>query len=121
MSHDEFIEEILNINPKIRFVGIFYNGDYHTKIREGLKPLLNKEETQTSMRHAILRMSGRKLLAHKIGNTHYAMAKYDKMTRISISFGKDGLIMVTTENDAEYDPIAEKVLELRKKYEYLLS
>ena len=121
MIHEELVNKILKINPKIRFVGIYRKGDYSTKLRDGLESYLNEEETKESMKQAIVRMNTRKLLAHKIGRTHYAIAKYDKMSRITIPFGNDGLILITTESDAEHDPIGEKVLELRNNFEDLLS
>ena len=121
MNHDEFLEEMLDINPKIRFAAVYYKGDYYTKMREGLKPFLNKKETEESMRYAHVRMISRNLLAHKAGDIRYALAKYNQMCRITIPFGKDGLIMFTTEPDAEYDMMAEKIFELGKKFEDLVD
>jgi hypothetical protein len=119
--HEELVNEIMKITPKIRFVGIYRKGDYSTKLRGGLQSYLNEEETKESMKQAIIRMNTRKLLAHKIGKTHYAIAKYDKISRITIPFGNDGLILITTESDAEYDPIGEKILDLRNSFEESLS
>lgn len=121
MNHNELVNEILNINPQIRFVGIYRKGDYFTKVREGLDSLLTDEETKESMRQAAIRMKTRELHAHKIGRTHYALAKYDKMSRITIPFGRDGLILITTEPEAEHDPIGEKVLEISNAFENSLS
>ncbi len=100
MKHNKLVDEIMKINPKIRFVGIYRKGDYSTKLKEGLESYLNEEETKESMKQAIIRMNTRKLHAHKIGKTHYAIAKYDKISRITIPFGNDGLILITTESDA---------------------
>ena len=121
MDHYEFMELILNINSKIRFVGIYSKGDYYKKMRKGLKPFLSEEETEKSMRQAILRMKSRQLLVPKIGNIHYALAKYDKLSRITVQFGKDGLIMMSVDHDLEYDPITEKILEISKKHEHLFA
>jgi len=121
MDHNELVDKILKINSKIRFVGIYRKGSYFTKIRSGLDSLLTEEETKESMRQAVIRMNTREVHAHKIGKTHYALAKYDKMSRITIPFGRDGLILITTEPEAEHDPIGEKVLELRTIFEDSLS
>ena len=121
VNHDEILEEMLDINPKIRFAAVYYKGEYYTKMREGLKPFLNKEETEVSMSQATVRMISRNLLAHKAGGIRYALEKYNLMCRITILFGKNGLIFFTTESDAEYDMIAEKIFKLRKKFEDLLD
>ena len=121
MSHNKFLKDILDINPKVRFAAVYYEADYYTEMREGLKPFLSEEETEKSLRHAIVRMGSRKLLAKKTGDVHYGLGKYDNMCRITIPFGQDGIIMCTTEIDAEYDMIAEKIIELGKKFEYLLA
>ncbi len=111
---------MLDINPKIRFAAVYCKGDYYTKMREGLKSFLNNEETEKSMRQAVVRMNSRKLLSHKVGDIHYGLGKYDKMSRVTIPFGKDGLIMISIDPDAECDGIAEKIIRIREKFEYLL-
>ena len=121
VSQYKFLKEILDINPKVRFAAIYYDADYYSEMREGLKPFLSKEETEKSLRHAIVRMGSRKLLAQKTGDVHYCLGKYDNMCRITIPFGQGGIIMCTTEIDAKYDMIAEKIIELRKNFEFLLA
>lgn len=117
MEHNEFADDIMKINPQIRFVGIYRKGDYFTKVRAGIDTLLSDEETKESMRQAVMWMRSHNMHAQKIGRTHYSLAKYDKITRITIPFGRDGLILITTESEAEHDPIGEKVLELSNTFE----
>ena len=87
----------------------------------GKKSFLTEEETKKSMRQAVIRMLSRKMFSDKLGGIHYAVAKYDKLTRITIPFGKDGLILVSTEPGFIFESTIEKILELRNKYQYLLA
>ena len=78
--------EILMINPKIRYAGICdktgetkYGGQ-----REGVKTLLSSEETKKSNLQAIARWALRNTLSRKVGKGRYAMAEYEKAKRITI-------------------------------------
>ena len=51
-------------------------------------------------------------MGYRIGNPKYAMAKYGKINRITIPFGDDGLILVTTELDVEIEKLVDAIIKI---------
>ena len=116
MNREEFCQNILNLDEKIRFVAIYDEGEFYHKMREGLESYLTKDETENSLTNAVYRWSSRKKIGKKIGAPVFAMAKYEKMYRVTIPIGKAGLILTSTELDVDLDDIVNKIIELRDKY-----
>ena len=52
----------------------------------------------------------------KIGKPIFAMAKYEKIFRITIPIGGAGLILISTELDANVNGIVDKILAIQSKY-----
>jgi len=111
----------MKINPLIRFSAIYFEGDFYIKNRDGVKSHLDSFETTKSITYAIIRKEQREEFRPMIGNVHYALAKYDKVNRVTIPLGKDGLIMFSTEPEAECELIAHKVIEFKKKNEISIN
>ena len=115
MEYRKLCQEILNLDPKIRFAGVCddtgetkYGGQ-----REGVKNLLTPEETKKSNLQALARWSLRNALSTKVGKGRYAMAAYEKVKRITIPLDDNShLLLVTTEVNADHDRIIDKVLKL---------
>ena len=114
MEYRKLCQEILNLDPKIRFAGVCddtgetkYGGQ-----REGVKNLLTPEETKKSNLQALARWALRNALSSKVGKGRYAMAQYEKVKRITIPLDDNShLLLVTTEVDADHDRIIDKVLK----------
>jgi len=118
LEPDQFVKEILKISPLIRFSAIYFKGDFYTKTRNGVEPYLDSLQTGESMRYAVMRMIQREKHSQKIGHPYYSLTHYEKVNRITIPLGKDGLIMFSTEPEAECDSIAKKIIEFKKKNEH---
>ena len=116
MNYEEICNKILDLDKKIRYVAIYDFGELYEKIRPGLKSYLSKEETEMSLSQAVYRWSTRKKISGKIGNPVFALAKYEKIIRITIPIGGAGLILVSTELDVNLIEIVEKVIEIKNKY-----
>jgi len=117
----QFVDEIFKISPLIRFSAIYFEGDFYVKKRDGVETHLDSLETLESMSDAVLRMTQRQKYSQKIGNIHYVLAKYDELNRVTIPLGKDGVIMFSTELEAECELIAEKIIEFKKKNEISIN
>ncbi len=115
MDREQFCNEILKINDKIRFTAIYDEGEFYHKMREGLDSYLTPEETENSLAQAVYRWASRKKAAPKLGEPIYSMAKYGKLYRITIPVGKAGLILVSTKLNVNVEEIVEKVRETRDK------
>ncbi len=116
MKYEKICDEILECDKKIRYVGVYDYGELYDKMKSGLKSHLSREETELTLSQAIYRWSTRKKTAEKIGNPIFALAKYEKIYRITIPIGGAGLILISTELDADVIKIVDKVLEIKKKY-----
>ena len=116
MSYEKICDQILEYNKKIRYAAVYDYGELVDKIRPGVTSHLTREETETSLSQAIYRWSTRKKTADKIGVPVYALAKYEKIYRITIPIGGAGLILITTELDVDINEIVDNVLEIRNQY-----
>jgi len=116
MSYEKICDQILEYNKKIRYAAVYDYGELVDKIRPGVTSHLTREETETSLSQAIYRWSTRKKTADKIGVPVYALAKYEKIYRITVPIGGAGLILITTELDVDINEIIDDVLEIRNQY-----
>ncbi|MCV0410930.1 hypothetical protein [Nitrosopumilus sp.] len=116
MEYEKICDEVLECDKKIRYVGIYDYGELYDKMRQGLKSHLTREETEMSLSQAVYRWSTRKKTSDKIGKPIFALAKYEKIYRITIPVGGAGLILISTELDADVNKIVDKILEIKNKY-----
>ncbi|MGB7557640.1 MAG: hypothetical protein WBM37_03900 [Nitrososphaeraceae archaeon] len=115
MDYERICKEILDLDPKIRYVGVCDDtgGTKYGGQREGVKNLLSPEETKKSNLQALARWSLRNTLSPKVGKGRYAMAEYEKVKRITIPLKDNShLLLITTEVNADHDRIINKVLRL---------
>ena len=116
MDYEKICDKILNCDNQIRYVGIYDYGELYDKMKSGISSFLNKKETEISLSHAIYRWSTRKKTSDKIGKPIFAMAKYEKIFRVTIPIGGAGLILISTELSANVNDIVDKILEIQSKY-----
>ena len=58
------------------------------------------------------------LLATKVGKGKYAMAEYEKIKRITMPFGDNLLLYVTTEVSADHSNIYDRIRKLESGLKY---
>ena len=85
-------------------------------MRPGLKSHLSREETELSLSQAIYRWSTRKKIVKKIGNPIFALAKYEKIYRVTVPIGGAGLILISAELDSDVIEIIDKILKIKNEY-----
>jgi hypothetical protein len=66
-----------------------------TKIREGLKPLLNDEEHKEALIYAVNSMKVREKLSAKLGKNQYVFAVYDNLCRLTMPIGNKYMLLIT--------------------------
>ena len=54
--------------------------------------------------------------SEKIGKPIFALAKYEKIYRITIPIGGAGLILISTELDVDVNGIVDKILKIKENY-----
>ena len=104
MDPKELYDKIMSIDPQIRFATIA-NKDgkiEHTGHREGVTNVLTSDESKTSLQRAIDSWNARNDLSDKIGEGKYVLAEYAKIKRITIPSGKEHLIYLTTDVNADH-------------------
>ncbi|MFB5629571.1 MAG: hypothetical protein ACE5RR_06530 [Nitrosarchaeum sp.] len=67
--------------------------------RSGVRNFLSEEETASSLKRAANAWKARKQLSPKIGKGLYAVAAFEKITRITFPLGDDNLIFVSMGSD----------------------
>lgn len=67
--------------------------------REGVTNFLSPDETAASLRRAASSWKGRKQLYSKIGKGMYAVAAFEKITRVTFPLGDDNLIFISLGSD----------------------
>ena len=104
----------MRVDPTIRYVAI--QNEQGEKIfggfREGVIPILSEEELKMMHYYASQRWQTRQNIEHKIGNTKYAMAEYDKLKRLTFPINEKYLLMIATEISTNHTSVINKVLEL---------
>ena len=114
LDFDKLYTDVMKINSTIRYAVI----QNHTgeKIcggfRDNINPILNDDELKMMHYYASQRWETRKNIEHKLGNTKYAMAEYDKLKRITFPINKKYMLLLTTEIDTDHTNVINKVLEL---------
>ena len=71
-----------------------------TSHREGITNFLSADETAASLKRASVAWKGRNELAPKIGHGLYAVATFEKITRMTFPLGDNNLIFVSLGSDA---------------------
>ncbi len=104
----------MEIDSTIRFAAIQNrNGE---KIcggfRENVNPILSGDELKMMHYYASQRWQTRKNIEHRLGNTKYAMAEYDKLKRITFPINEKYLLLLATEISTDHASVIDKVLEL---------
>jgi len=102
MDYDKLSKDILDLDSKIRFVGVCADSG-ETRYgyqREGVKNLLSHDESKKSNLQAMTRWGP---LATKICRGRHTMA--EKIKRMTIPLGIDHVMLITTEVTANQEII----------------
>ncbi|WP_420545158.1 hypothetical protein [Nitrosopumilus sp.] len=118
MDYDSLNTDILRLNSKIRYSGVYYAGrvQLYEKVQKGVTRLFNKEQTQDTFIHAYMRWKSRQHASDIIGQPVYTTTKYGKINRLTIPCSSQSLLMVNTEPELEPHEIVDDIIELIKQY-----
>ena len=115
MDLEKICNEILQSDKDIVLVAVSYRADHSFKEREGAKSFETKEDIEKSLADASLRWVTRR--SHReLGEPIYAMAKYEKVKRITAPLGRYGIILCVLLPTSDAEKIATNVIKLVKKY-----
>jgi len=93
MDFDRLFTDVLKIDSTIRYAAIQNRGGEKITggFRENVTPILSNDELKMMHYYASQRWQTRQNIEHKIGNTKYAMAEYDKLKRITFPINEEYL------------------------------
>ena len=114
LNLENLYEDVMKLDTGIRYAAIqnTTGEKIHGGFREGITPILDEDELKMMHYYASQRWQTRKNIEHKLGNTKYAMAEYDKLKRISFPIDEKHLLMITAETNIHHTIIISKVLKL---------
>ncbi len=101
MNFENLLKRIMDSDINIRhsIVTDVEGNILSTAHREGITNFLSSEETEASLRRAAGAWKARKQLAPKIGHGLYAVAAFEKITRVTFPLRDENLIFVSLGSD----------------------
>ena len=114
----EFCKDILTKDLSIRFAAVAnqMGNLIESEYREGLNPLMNRQETEHYTMQTVFRASTRETFENKIGKQRYAIAVYEKLIRATIPIN-----VIDTQDDKDDEPgKKQQKKEPNSKWLYLL-
>ena len=101
MDFEHLLKRIMESDPNIRHSVVTDNEGniLVTSHREGVRNYLSPEETASSLKRAAIAWKARKELSPKIGKGLYAVAAFEKITRMTFPLEEDNLIFVSLGSD----------------------
>ena len=102
MKFENLLKRIMDSDSNIRhsLITDIEGGILVVSHRDGVTNYLSPEETEASLKRAANAWKGRKALSPKIGNGLYAVAAFEKITRMTFPLGDENLIFVSLGSDA---------------------
>lgn len=110
----EICDKIFLCDKNIRFVAISHKTDLFFRARHGIKIYQSKQQIEKSLADAALRWVSRMSIM-SIGKPIYAMAKYEKVKRITMPFRRQGMILCTINRNSNAEVVAEKIIKILNK------
>jgi hypothetical protein len=97
MNFKQFLQRVMDSDVNIRHsIVADMDGNIITENhREGITNYLSADETAASLKRAARSWEARKQLKPKIGNGLYAVAAFEKITRITFPLGENNLLFVS--------------------------
>ena len=101
MNFENLLKRIMDSDVNIRhsIITDVEGSILTTSHRDGVTNYLSQAETEASLKRAASAWKGRKELSAKIGNGMYAVAAFEKITRMTFPLGDENLIFVSMGSD----------------------
>ena len=110
------LTEILKLDDSIRFVGKIKNRKLHSFVRRENKTLLLNEELDNMAHYqASVKANMENMFDSTLGKTNWMITSKEKVKLITL-FLDDGLLVFSTESDANHDEIIRKIQSLNLNF-----
>lgn len=109
MDYQKLCQQVLNLDPRIRFAGILNSkGDLSVSESRNDSSLLTNDEVKMSIHYTFERWSKVQNLEHRLGKEKATITEYEQVTLINLLVEKN-LLLISTEPNANYQEIISKV------------
>ena len=112
----DFGRKVLDSDKSVRWVGIAneFGVLLNVEQRKGLVPFMTEEENEEYAENTITRYKSRIKYESKIGKLVYALGKYQKIDRVTISINQKYYLLIALDNDSYNtdDIIMNKIMPL---------
>ena len=106
------LTEILKLDNSIRFVGKIKNRKLQSFVRSANKtPLLDEELDNMAHYQASVKANMENMFDSTLGKTNWMITSKEKVKLITL-FLDDGLLILSTESDANHDEVIRKIQSL---------
>ncbi|MGI0027643.1 MAG: hypothetical protein ACREAD_07365 [Nitrosopumilaceae archaeon] len=110
------LTEILKLDDSIRFVGKIKNRKLHSFVRRKNKtPLLDEELNNMAHYQASVKANMENMFDSTLGKTNWMITSKEKVKLITL-FLDDGLLILSTESDANHDEVIRKIQSLNLNF-----
>ena len=101
MNFEQLLQRVMDSDVNIRhsIVADIHGNIIKVNHRDGVTKYLSEEETAASLKRAASAWKARKQLKPKIGEGIYAVAAFEKLTRITFPLGENNLLFVSMGSD----------------------
>ena len=111
---EKICQKIIKMDPKLRSARII-NSRGHLVVggmRQGLQSLESQKQDEMMFMELALRVRMRHEFDKEFGEVHFSMSYRDKVIVMSYPLSDDGVLLVSTEKEADFAKIAFKILKL---------
>jgi len=117
MDYEKLCDKVLKADSQIRFTGILDSkGDLIVEKNRDDAKLLSPDEVKMSIHYTFERWTRLQNLSYKLGKEKTSITEYEKVTLISLHFGKN-LFLLSTEPDVDYMRIISKTSSLISSFQ----
>ena len=111
MPFEKLLEQIMDTDKHIRYTTVcdMEGNEVQTRIRDGVTPLLNEDETKETLSYAVNAWKSRNKFAPKIGKGKYVLAVYENLRRLTLPLGSNHMLLVTWGTDGGQADIIERI------------
>ena len=110
------LTEILKLDNSIRFVGKIKNRKLHSFVRrENKMPLLDEELDNMAHYQASVKANMENMFDSTLGKTNWMITSKEKVKLITL-FLDDGLLIMSTESEANHNKIIRKIQNLNLNF-----
>lgn len=122
MKAEQFVKNVLSLDPEIRFAGVMEkSGHLYANVRrDGAEEYLKGRGPEISFAQSAYIVDLRKMFTQELGSLKSIAYGYDKVKLISIPV-KEHVLVISTEVKANTDELIEKVLKYVMSVESDLS